>query len=175
MAWVAGAVEETLAPGSAWDLLHAELIDQLAIAVRKSHAACAPPVGEQSAAPALAEAARCAGALLRRQERLAARQRDSVAGVALRALRVRRAADRFIAGGRRNVRARLAAAHAAAKAAEKAAAAAGAASLAEAEVKARAYAAKKEAEASDESEEESSDEDESDEDSDEEESSDEEV
>ena len=135
MAWVAGAVEETLAPGSAWDLLHAELIDQLAVAVRKSHAACAPPVGEQSAAPALAEAARYAGALLRRQERLAARQRDSVAGVALRALHVRRAADRFIAGGRRNVRARLAAAHAAAKAAEKAAAAAGAASLAEAEVK----------------------------------------
>ena len=105
--WLNGAVEETLGPGSAWELLEAELLGMLSKKLVEKHPLAA---GYQQSGPSdadlqLAEAA--AAALLLQQQAVAETQRDSVVRAAWAAVSVRRAVRRFKMCGKRNVAAQL--------------------------------------------------------------------
>eukprot|EP00967_Tisochrysis_lutea_P018864 scaffold21401_cov27-Tisochrysis_lutea.AAC.1 len=91
-AWLAEAVRETVGVGSglAWDLLEAQLLQQLALQVERN---CpqAKLVAIDGAA-ALAPARTIAAELVARHERLADGRRESLARVALASMQVRHTA-----------------------------------------------------------------------------------
>ena len=119
--WLSSAIQETLQPPCAWELLEAELLEHICAEVKRAHPSCDVPVeGEESLAEALEQTKRAARALLAEHAERVEEQHVTVATAAAAAIKVRRAARRFKEGGKRYLQERQRqAAEAAAKEAAK--------------------------------------------------------
>ena len=63
--WLSSAIQETLQPPCAWELLEAELLEHICAEVKRAHPSCDVPVeGEESLAEALEQTKGAARALL---------------------------------------------------------------------------------------------------------------
>ena len=65
--WLSSAIQETLQPPCAWELLEAELLEHICAEVKRAHPSCDVPVeGEESLAEALEQTKGAARALAHR-------------------------------------------------------------------------------------------------------------
>ena len=105
--WLSSAIQETLQPPCAWELLEAELLEHICAEVKRAHPSCDVPVeGEESLAEALEQTKGAARALLAEHAERVEEQHITVATAAAAAIKVRRAARRFKEGGKRYLKER---------------------------------------------------------------------
>ena len=100
--WLSSAIQETLQPPCAWELLEAELLEHICAEVKRAHPSCDVPIeGEESLAEPLEQTKAAARTLLAGHAERVEEQHVTVATAAAAAIKVRRAARRFKEGGKR--------------------------------------------------------------------------